>query len=77
MVSEHLQEKVSTLEQEISETQTKLEETTKLREDRLKEAMEAENRIIDIKIDMQRFYSDIIYVFQVFYYNRKLQEMAM
>lgn len=72
MVSEHLQEKVSTLEQEISETQTKLEETTKLSEDRLKEAMEAENRIIDIKIDMQRFYSDIIYVFQVFYYNRKL-----
>nr|KAJ0228604.1 hypothetical protein LSAT_V11C100029560 [Lactuca sativa] len=47
------QEKVSTLEQEINETQTKLEETTKLSEDRLKEAMEAENRIIDIKIDMQ------------------------
>lgn len=69
MVSEHLQEKVSTLEQEISETQTKLEETTKLSEDRLKEAMEAENRIIDIKIDMQRFYSDIIYVFQAFYYK--------
>ncbi|CAH1450051.1 unnamed protein product [Lactuca virosa] len=47
------QENVSTLEQEISETQTKFEETTNLSEDRLKEAMEAENRIIDIKIDMQ------------------------
>ncbi|KAL4561162.1 hypothetical protein LXL04_033324 [Taraxacum kok-saghyz] len=52
-ILEHLQEKVSSLEQEISETQTKLEETTKLSEDRLQEAMDAENRIIDIKLDMQ------------------------
>nr|GFC69934.1 myosin XI A [Tanacetum cinerariifolium] len=44
---------VSSLEQENSEIQKKFEETSKLSEDRLKEAMDAESKIIDLKLDMQ------------------------
>ncbi|KAI7740045.1 hypothetical protein M8C21_006221, partial [Ambrosia artemisiifolia] len=51
--NEKLKDAVSSLELEISETQKKYEETSKLSEDRLKEAMDAEAKIIDLKIDMQ------------------------
>lgn len=51
-----MQDAVSSLELETSETQKKYEETSKLSEERLKEAMDAEAKIIDLKLDMQRLY---------------------
>ncbi|GMI96153.1 myosin XI B, ARABIDOPSIS THALIANA MYOSIN XI B, MYOSIN XI-8, MYOSIN XI B [Hibiscus trionum] len=45
---------VSSLEQEIIETERKYEETHKLSEERLKQATEAESKIIELKIEMQR-----------------------
>ncbi|KAK9068732.1 hypothetical protein SSX86_012847 [Deinandra increscens subsp. villosa] len=50
---EKLKDVVNSMELEINETQKKYEETSKLSEDRLKEAVEAEAKIIDLKIDMQ------------------------
>ncbi|XP_071718408.1 myosin-14-like [Rutidosis leptorrhynchoides] len=51
--NEKLKDVVKSLEQENSETQKKYEETSKLSEDRLKEAMDAESKIIELKLDMQ------------------------
>ncbi|XP_076898551.1 myosin-7-like [Bidens hawaiensis] len=51
--NEKLKDVVSSLELETSETQKKYEETSKLSEERLKEAMDAEAKIIDLKLDMQ------------------------
>ncbi|KAJ0510529.1 putative myosin ATPase [Helianthus annuus] len=51
--NEKLKGVVNSLESEINETQKKYEETSKLSEDRLKEAMDAEAKIIDLKLDMQ------------------------
>ena len=57
MLLEHLQEKISSLEEELIETQKKYEEATKLSEDRLIQALDAESKIIDLKLDMQRLYN--------------------
>lgn len=46
---------VSSLEIKISETEKKYEETNKISEERLKEALEAESKIIQLKTSMQRF----------------------
>lgn len=69
---EHLQDAVNSLEQEINETQKKYEETSKLTEDRLNQAMDAESKIIDLKIDMQRSYDDTLIVFYKCYFFGKL-----
>lgn len=45
---------VSSLEKKIGETETKYEETNKLSEERLKQAMEAESKIVQLKTTMQR-----------------------
>ncbi|GMI96152.1 myosin XI B, ARABIDOPSIS THALIANA MYOSIN XI B, MYOSIN XI-8, MYOSIN XI B [Hibiscus trionum] len=52
--NEQLKAMVSSLEQEIIETERKYEETHKLSEERLKQATEAESKIIELKIEMQR-----------------------
>lgn len=49
-----LQALVSSLEKRIDETEKKYEETSKLSEDRLRQALEAESKIIQLKTDMQR-----------------------
>lgn len=57
LIFEHSQDVVNSLELEMNETQKKYEEeTSKLNEEKLKEAMDAEAKIIDLKIDMQRLY---------------------
>lgn len=45
---------VSSLEKKIDETEKKYEETNKLSEERLKQALEAESKIIQLKTNMQR-----------------------
>lgn len=45
---------VSSLENKIGETERKYEETNKLSEERLKQAMEAESKIVQLKTTMQR-----------------------
>lgn len=45
---------VSSLEKKIVETESKYEETNMLSEERLKQALEAETKIIQLKTDMQR-----------------------
>ncbi|KAG8372794.1 hypothetical protein BUALT_Bualt12G0104000 [Buddleja alternifolia] len=52
--NEKLKSLVSSLEKKIDETEKKYEETNKLSEDRLKQTMEAESKIIQLKITMQR-----------------------
>lgn len=47
---------VSTLENKIDETERKFEESNRLSEERLKQATEAESKIIELKTAMQRFY---------------------
>ncbi|KAK9009786.1 hypothetical protein V6N11_036312 [Hibiscus sabdariffa] len=51
--NEKLKAMVSSLEQEINETERKYEETSKISEERLKQATEAESKIIQLKIEMQ------------------------
>lgn len=46
---------VSSLEKKIDETEKKYEETNKISEGRLKQALEAESKIIQLKTTMQRF----------------------
>jgi len=46
---------VSSLEKRIDETEKKYEETSKLSEERLKQALDAESKIIELKTAMQRF----------------------
>lgn len=50
-----LQAMVSSLEKKIDETERKYEETNKLSEERLKQALDAELKIIELKTAMQRF----------------------
>ncbi|KAI8554941.1 hypothetical protein RHMOL_Rhmol05G0135000 [Rhododendron molle] len=52
--NEKLKALVSSLEKKIDETENKYEETNKLNEERLKQALEAETKIIQLKTDMQR-----------------------
>ncbi|KAK8548937.1 hypothetical protein V6N12_061838 [Hibiscus sabdariffa] len=52
--NEKLKAMVSSLEQEVNETERKYEETSKIGEERLKQTMEAESKIIQVKIEMQR-----------------------
>lgn len=52
--NEKLKTLVSSLEQKIDETEKKYEETNKLSEVRLKQAMEAETKIVQLKTAMQR-----------------------
>ncbi|KAK6122938.1 hypothetical protein DH2020_043315 [Rehmannia glutinosa] len=52
--NEKLKFLVSSLEKKIDETEKKYEETNKLSEDRLKQALEAESKIIQLKTAMQR-----------------------
>ncbi|KAK9288816.1 hypothetical protein L1049_017281 [Liquidambar formosana] len=52
--NEKLKALVSSLEKKIDETERKYEETNKLSEERLKQALEAESKIIALKTAMQR-----------------------
>ncbi|KAH7859230.1 hypothetical protein Vadar_033420 [Vaccinium darrowii] len=52
--NEKLKALVSSLEKKIVETESKYEETNMLSEERLKQALEAETKIIQLKTDMQR-----------------------
>ncbi|KAL3812395.1 hypothetical protein ACJIZ3_013663 [Penstemon smallii] len=52
--NEKLKSLVSSLEKKIDESEKKYEETSKLSEDRLKQALEAESKIIQLKTAMQR-----------------------
>ncbi|KAM7521771.1 hypothetical protein LguiA_011673 [Lonicera macranthoides] len=52
--NEKLKTLVSSLELKIDETEKKYEKTSKLSEERLKQALEAESKIIQLKTDMQR-----------------------
>lgn len=49
-----VQNMVSSLETKIVETEKKFEETTKLSEERLKQAMDAESIIVKLKTSMHR-----------------------
>lgn len=49
-----MQALVSSLEKKINETEKKYEDTNKLSEGRLKQALEAESKIIQLKTNMQR-----------------------
>lgn len=50
-----LQTLVSSLEKKIDDTEKKYQETNKISEDRLKQAMEAETKIVDLNMAMLRF----------------------
>jgi myosin-5 len=52
--NEQLKTLVSSLELKIGETEKKYEQTSKLSEERLKQALDAETKIIQLKTDMQR-----------------------
>ncbi|XP_043705632.1 myosin-6-like isoform X3 [Telopea speciosissima] len=52
--NEKLKALVSTLEKKIDETEKKFEETNKLSEERLKQALDAESKVIQLKTAMQR-----------------------
>ncbi|CAA0818666.1 Myosin-8 [Striga hermonthica] len=52
--NEKLKSLVSSLEKKIDETEKKYEKTNKLSEDRLKQALESESKIIQLKTAMQR-----------------------
>ena len=46
---------MSSLERKIDETEKKLQETTKISEDRLKHALDAESKLVKLKTAMQRY----------------------
>ena len=50
-----LQTLVSSLEKKIDETEKRYEEANKVSEERLKQALDAESKIIQLKTAMQRF----------------------
>lgn len=50
-----VQAHVNSLENKIDETERKFEESNRLSEERLKQATEAESKIIELKTAMQRF----------------------
>ncbi|KAG4131257.1 hypothetical protein ERO13_D09G195300v2 [Gossypium hirsutum] len=52
--NEQLKALGSSLEQKINETERKYEETNKLSEERLKQGLEAESKIVELKTEMQR-----------------------
>lgn len=47
---------VSSLEKKIDETEKKFEEASKIGEERLKQALDAESKVIQLKTAMQRLY---------------------
>ena len=47
---------VSSLEKKIDETEKRYEEANKIGEERLKQALDAESKVIHLKTAMQRFY---------------------
>ena len=51
----HIQGMVSSPEMKIDETENKLQETTKISEDRLKQALAAESKLVKLKTAMQRY----------------------
>lgn len=55
---------VSSLEKKIVETESKYEETNMLSEERLKQALEAETKIIQLKTDMQRLPATYLLLFR-------------
>lgn len=54
-----LQALVNSLEKKIDETEKRFEETSKVSEERLKQALDAESKMIELKTTMQRFFSVI------------------
>lgn len=50
-----MQSLVSSLEQKIDETEKKFEETSKISEERLKQALDAENKIVNLKTAMHKY----------------------
>ena len=50
-----IQEMVSSLEMKIDETEKKIQETTKISQDRLKQALEAESKLVKLTTAMQRY----------------------
>ncbi|KAK8983763.1 hypothetical protein V6N11_009549 [Hibiscus sabdariffa] len=58
--NEQLKAMVSSLEQKINETERKYEESNKLSEERLKQATEAESKIIELKVEVQRLEEKIL-----------------
>ena len=54
-LSAMLQTLVSSLEKKIDDTEKKYQETSKISEDRLKQAMDAETKIVDLNMAMLRF----------------------
>ncbi|KHN18273.1 hypothetical protein glysoja_035704 [Glycine soja] len=53
--NEKLKTLVSSLEKKIDETEKRYEEANKISEERLKQALDAESKIIQLKTTMQRF----------------------
>lgn len=54
---------VNSLENKIDDTEKKYEETKRISEERLKQALEAESKIMKMKTDMQRlFYSCLLWL---------------
>ncbi|KAL4282609.1 hypothetical protein GQ457_16G027260 [Hibiscus cannabinus] len=58
--NEQLKALVSSLEQKINETERKYEDSNKLSEERLKQATEAESKIIELKVEVQRLEEKIL-----------------
>ena len=53
---------VSSLEKKIDETEKRYEEANKISEERLKQALEAESKIIQLKTAMQRWFAMVSFV---------------
>ncbi|WZZ73053.1 hypothetical protein YC2023_084423 [Brassica napus] len=58
--NEKLKEMVSSLEMKIDETEKKIQETTKISQDRLKQALEAESKLVKLTTAMQRLEEKIL-----------------
>ncbi|KAG5395292.1 hypothetical protein IGI04_025255 [Brassica rapa subsp. trilocularis] len=58
--NEKLKEMVSSLEMKIDETEKKLQETTKISQDRLKQALEAESKLVKLTTAMQTLEEKIL-----------------
>lgn len=52
----YVQALVNSLEKKIDETEKKYEEANKISEERLKQALDAESKIVQLKTTMQRFF---------------------
>lgn len=53
---------VTSLEKKIDETEKKFEETSRVSEERLKQALEAESKIVELKTAMHRLLSWLSYI---------------